>query len=211
MSVKNWGYLAIAFALIVTLIIIANIYYIKPNYEYKLAKSKKVLTREAEATSVKKDITSTSKKIITSKYPERELSENTNEKPEFYRNPFLWPGELKEKTPEPPVIKPPEAPPVIKPPEAPILGMICVSENQKLALLNNTPVIEGSHLAGHTVEVINKKYVVLSGIYGKMEISIPEASFGPPHVKIISRLSSGAQLGAGEQLVIEELESIQQE
>jgi len=194
MSTKKWVYLAFAIALIVAGVVIANIYFVK-DVPILTGQGQKDQTREDKKTPLKRNHTAKSLEIMKTR--SRDESQSIKD-----RNPFLWPGELKEKTPEPPVIKPPETP---------ILGMICVSENQKLALLNNTPVIEGSHLGGHTVEAINKKYIVLSGIYGKMKISIPEASFGPPHVKIISRLSSGAQLGAGEQLVIEELESIQQE
>lgn len=183
MSAKNWGYLAVAIAVIVALVIIADIYYVKPNYELKLAKAKRVSTQKSKTVSVKGDITSTSKKIITTRYPEKSASDV--EKQAFYRNPFLWPGELK-----------PVVPKKKGPAKAPVLGMICVSDDQKLALINNTPVHEGSELGGHKVEKIEPKYVILSGRYGKMKVSVPEASFGPCEVEMLSHSSSGS-LDAG--------------
>ncbi len=94
------------------------------------------------------------------------------------RNPFLWQGEL---TPPPPKKKTKEVQPV----EIPRLGMIITGENSKTAMLDNSFVHSGDSYGGHVVESISPEYIILSGDYGVLKISIPSTSFGAAKVDIL--------------------------
>jgi hypothetical protein len=103
------------------------------------------------------------------------------------RNPFLWPGELNPPPPAKPIVKTEEVKPKkeVKPVEIPSLGMIIAGENNKLAVLDGTTVREGDYYAGHKVEHIYPKYVVLSGDYGVLRIGMQSSSYGEPKVDIL--------------------------
>lgn len=94
------------------------------------------------------------------------------------RNPFLWKGEL---TPPPPPKRTKEVQPV----EIPRLGMIITGENSKTAMLDNSLVHPGDSYGGHVVESISSEFIILSGDYGVLKISMPPTSFGAAKVDIL--------------------------
>ncbi len=94
------------------------------------------------------------------------------------RNPFLWQGEL---TPKEPVTRKKREKPVT----IPRLGMILIGQNIKSAMLDDTLVHRNDHYGGHVVEAIGPDYVILSGGYGVLKISVPEKSFGDPKIDIL--------------------------
>jgi len=91
------------------------------------------------------------------------------------RNPFLWPGEMEavsEGGPLPPV---------------PQLGMIIVSQENRLAFLDQKLVYEGSQHSGFRVEKIAPGAVTLSHAGGKLQLIAPDDHFGPAKVKRLER------------------------
>lgn len=98
------------------------------------------------------------------------------------RNPFLWEGELQPEDPPKPleVDSKPE-----QPLEIPKLSMILNSSSGKSAMLNETLVHQGESYAGHTVENIESDYIILSGEYGVLKISMLAKSFGECKVDIL--------------------------
>ena len=93
------------------------------------------------------------------------------------RNPFLWKGELDPN--------PVQTDKEIQPVEIPRLGMIIIGEDTKTAMLNDTLVHPGESYGGHVVEEIASEYVILSGEYGVLRISMLDKSFGSPKVDIL--------------------------
>jgi len=122
--------------------------------------------------------------VTISKMRHSTQEENSNRrntsgiKSDEQRNPFLWEGELKPKKGV--IAKPKEQAVTI-----PRLGMILIGESQKSAILDNTLVHPGDRYSGHVVEDIGPDYVILSGGYGVLKISVPEKSFGDPKVDIL--------------------------
>lgn len=94
------------------------------------------------------------------------------------RNPFLWHGEL---TPPPP----PKKNKKVQPVEIPRLGMIITGEDRQTVMLDNNLVHPGESYGGHVVESISPEFVILSGDYGVLKISMPQMSFGAPKVDIL--------------------------
>ena len=94
------------------------------------------------------------------------------------RNPFLWKDELKAK----PAAKPARE---VQPVEIPRLGMIITGSERKTAMLDDTLVHPGETYGGHTVEDIASEYVIFSGDYGVLKISMLQNSYGAPKVDIL--------------------------
>lgn len=98
---------------------------------------------------------------------------------EVQRNPFLKPGELQPKEETAASVKKEQ------PVEIPRLGMILLREGEKTAMLDGTLVHPGDTYAGHRIEDIEPNYVILSGGYGVLKISVRKKSFGAPKVDIL--------------------------
>ncbi len=94
------------------------------------------------------------------------------------RNPFLKPGEL---TPT----KKTEKAKKVQPVEIPRLGMIITGENNKTAMLDDSLVHTGETYGGHVVESISSEFIILSGEYGVLKISMLPTSYGLPKVEIL--------------------------
>ncbi len=96
------------------------------------------------------------------------------------RNPFLWKGELQPKAPKDPA----KIAKQVQPVEIPRLGMIIIG-HRKSVMLDDALVHPGETYGGHVIEDIGPDYVILSGDYGVLKISMLKKSFGDPKVEIL--------------------------
>ncbi len=172
---RKWAVFGVVVLLVLVGFIAANKFWFYPKYTVQV-QAPPLYTSPDDIPKVVliKPFAGTLKEIIQQKDSKKGHAETG-------RNPFLWQGELqpKQEKDEPdPVI--PE-----QPVEIPRLGMIIIGSRGESAMLDDTLVHQGESYGGHVVEEIESKYVVLSGEYGVLKITMSATSFGEPTVDIL--------------------------
>lgn len=174
MAEKKWVVFGVLVLLVLIGFLAANKFYFYPYYSLHL-QPLPAYTPPTEAVNavVIKPFEGTLKTIM------QQGDQAAENSPKGQRNPFLWQGELN------PVVNTAVAEKKEQPVEIPRLGMILVREGEKTAMLDGTLVHTGDTYAGHRIEAIEPEYVILSGGYGVLKISVQKKSFGVPQVDIL--------------------------
>lgn len=179
---KKWVVFGIAVLLVLAGFIAVNKYYFFPQYTVKiLAPSPYLPPKDIPDIVLIEPFEGTLRKIIAPDPLEGKDALQAISDREKARNPFLWLGELEPEKVKAPVARAKE----IKPVEIPKMGMIIVGEKGNSVMLDRTLVSLGESYGGHVIEDIQSGYIILSGDYGVLRISISERSFGAPKVDIL--------------------------
>ncbi|CAN2047481.1 hypothetical protein GMMP13_420027 [Candidatus Magnetomoraceae bacterium gMMP-13] len=177
------------FIIILLVILLAfamvNLYIFQPALTLKLSKPEKLAPEQKSSPAVRNVLATTMEKIKVM-FPKKQLAK-TSQLREVKRNPFLWSDEVidteKEEAriaEEQKALEEKLKKQKITEIKKPTLSMIIIGENQKMALLDNVLVFEGSRLnKDHTVQRISRKKVILNGEYGTMSVLLPEYSLNP--------------------------------
>ena len=175
---RKWAVFVVLVLLMLVGFIAANKMWFYPNFIDKIQKPA-VYTPPADIPKavVIKPFAGTLKKIVQQ---DDSTGDGTDQAGEA-RNPFLWKGELQPKGPKAPA----KITKKVQPVEIPNLGMIIIGDNNKLVMLDDTLVHPGDTYGGHIIEDIGPDYVILSGDYGVLKISMLAKSYGTPKVDIL--------------------------
>lgn len=175
---RKWIFFGVFVLLILVGFIAANKLWFYPNFTVQI-QPPVLYTSPADAPKavVIKPFEGTLKEIIQ----QDDSAIKDTDKAGKTRNPFLWKGELQPKDPEAPA----EISKQIQPVEIPRLGMIIIGDNKKIVMLDDALVHPGETYGGHVIENIGSDYVILSGDYGVLKISMLAKSYGAPKVDIL--------------------------
>ena len=177
MNGQRWIYFGVAVLVLVGAFAVFNLYYVKPTVLHSFAPMPVRIITQAETGAQKRHINQVSDDRIISFAAEQTASANG------LRNPFMWPGEGVEKIAE--VVE--EIRPVRV--RVPHLGMILIGSNGPIASLDCVQVRQGEHYLDHLVEEIGLNHVVLSGEYGRLQLTTSPVSFGAPQVEVLESAS----------------------
>lgn len=159
--------------MVVLIFVFSFNFFIKPKKFTEFEIQKSLTTKDRKKSNQReKDLQSTTAHVIKNKYQKyRPLHQKNKE----LRNPFLWSRKV-TKTKHKNVKKQYK-------PAVPNLGIISVSKNRKFATLNNVLVREGDKYGEHIVKLIKKNYIILSGDYGSVKLSVSNKLCGPVKVR----------------------------
>ncbi|MBW2369696.1 MAG: hypothetical protein JRH15_17635, partial [Deltaproteobacteria bacterium] len=122
-------------------VVLVVVYIVKPRMVERLDPISRK-PRSACGSSTKQiDIAATTLKTIQSKSNVATIAQLTPAK----RNPFIWPGELKPKKARIPIEE-------LRPKTIPKLGMIIISQDRRMAFLDQQLVLEGTKHDGYRVD-----------------------------------------------------------
>jgi hypothetical protein len=177
MNGQRWVYLGVAVVVLVGVFAVFNLYYVKPTILNSFAPMPVRIITQAETGSQNRHINQVSDDRIIS-FSAEETSSGDD-----LRNPFMWPGEGVEKIVE--IVE--EIQPVRV--RVPHLGMILIGSDGPVASLDCVQVHQGEHYLEHLVEEIGRNHVVLSGEYGRLQLTTSPVSYGAPQVEVLESAS----------------------
>jgi hypothetical protein len=154
-------------------VIAANILYVKPMMLHKFLSIPERKQIQTGADMQGKNINQASEgEILTF-----DASENSYDNE---RNPFIWPGELDIKE---------EIKIEVKPVKVPRLGMIVVGPRDRYAYLDCRITRVGDVYNEHQIDSIEPNSVIISGSYGRIQLSTSPYSYEAPHAVVLERRS----------------------
>jgi hypothetical protein len=181
MNGQRWVYLGAVLVLLVGVFAVFNIYFVTPRILKSFAPMPLRIITQAETGAQKRHINQVSDDRIIS-FSAEETSSSGD-----LRNPFMWLGEGVEKIVE--VVE--EIQPIRV--RVPHLGMILIGSDGPVAYLDCVQVRQGEHHLDHLVEEIGLNHVVLSGEYGRIQLTTSPASYGAAQVEVLESASAIVQ------------------
>lgn len=181
MNGQRWVYLGAALVLLVGVFAVFNIYFVTPRILKSFAPMPVRIITQAETGAQERPINPVSDDRIIN-FPKEVPEEETSSSGDL-RNPFMWLGEGVEKIVE--VVE--EIQPIRV--RVPHLGMILIGSDGPVAYLDCVQVRQGEHHLDHLVEEIGLNHVVLSGEYGRLQLTTSPVSYGAPQVEVLESAS----------------------